>query len=93
MTEASDGRVAALRRAIEHPSIGSQSQLARLLTANMSREIKQGHVSHWLKNGLPAEYCPSVEKITGGDVTCEQLNDRADWAYLRAQVEPEASHV
>jgi len=26
---------------------------------------KHGHVSHWLKSGLPAIYCPTAEKATG----------------------------
>lgn len=26
---------------------------------------KHGHVSYWLKHGLPAIYCPAAEKATG----------------------------
>lgn len=74
----------ALRRAIAHPAIGSQSNLAALLSRETGRPIKQGHVSHWLKTGLPAAYCPSVEKLTGGAVRCEQLAPEVDWAVVRS---------
>ncbi|MDP1586305.1 MAG: YdaS family helix-turn-helix protein [Prosthecobacter sp.] len=32
---------------------------------------------------VPAERCPSVERETGGLVTCEELRPDVDWAYLR----------
>lgn len=74
----------ALRRAIAHPAVGSQSNLAALLSQETGRPIKQGHVSHWLKAGLPPAYCPSVEKLTGGAVRCEELAPEVDWAFLRS---------
>jgi DNA-binding transcriptional regulator YdaS (Cro superfamily) len=49
-------------------------------------------VQQWLINGVPAEHCPTIEKITSGKVLCEDLNSRVDWAYIRAsskQVEQE----
>lgn len=73
----------ALRRAIAHPAIGSQSNLAALLSQETGRPLKQGHVSHWLKTGLPPAYCPSVEKLTAGAVRCEELAPEVDWAVLR----------
>jgi len=77
--------IAALRRVIAHPSVGSQSNLAALLSDLTGRKLRQGHVSHWLKTGLPAIYCPSVEKLTGGDIRCEELAPEVDWAVLRAE--------
>jgi DNA-binding transcriptional regulator YdaS (Cro superfamily) len=45
-------------------------------------------VQQWMKNGVPAEYCPQIESLTGGDVLCEDLNSRVDWTYLRSTVKP-----
>lgn len=41
-------------------------------------------VQQWMKNGVPAEYCPRIEKMTGGDALCEDLNGRVDWTYIRS---------
>ena len=42
-------------------------------------------IQQWRISGVPAEYCPVIERATNGAVTCEEL--RADlseqWAYLR----------
>lgn len=40
-------------------------------------------VQQWLINGVPAEHCPTIEKMTNGEVRCEALNSRVDWAYIR----------
>lgn len=77
--------VAALRRAIGHANIGSQTNLATLLSRELGRPFRQGHVSHWLKVGVPAAYCPTVEKLTDGAVKCEELAPEVDWAVLRTQ--------
>lgn len=41
-------------------------------------------VQQWFVNGVPAEYCPQIERLTGGVVRCEELNEKVDWAYIRA---------
>lgn len=46
-------------------------------------------VQQWRTNGVPAEYCPTIEKLTEGRVRCEQLNPRVDWAFIRST----ASHA
>lgn len=33
---------------------------------------------------VPAEYCPSIERITHGAVTCEELRPDVEWSYLRS---------
>lgn len=64
----------ALQRAIERAD--GQTKLAIELTKRChsagllpkSRKISQSHVHTWVtrnKKGLPAEYCPFVEAITG----------------------------
>lgn len=66
---------------------GSQSKLAALCAK------KQAHFQKWLNSplGIPAEYCPLIEKATG--VTCERLRpDLADrWRYLRESGMPAGS--
>lgn len=41
-------------------------------------------VQQWFRNGVPAEYCPAIEKVTERLVTCEQLRPSVDWEYVRA---------
>ncbi|MFB9242384.1 MULTISPECIES: transcriptional regulator [Massilia] len=34
-------------------------------------------------NRVPAEHCTRIEELTGGEIRCEELNDRVDWAVVR----------
>ncbi|WP_109477782.1 helix-turn-helix domain-containing protein [Paraburkholderia sp. C35] len=51
--------------------------------------VSQGLVYQWLtgKRPVAAEQCPKIEELTGGEVRCEELNDRVDWAFVRASGE------
>ncbi len=41
-------------------------------------------VYEWITAGhVPAERCPEIERLTGGEVRCEELNARVDWAFVR----------
>lgn len=40
-------------------------------------------VQQWTRNGVPEKWCVEIEKISGGKVRCEELNDKVDWSYLR----------
>ncbi|MCE3262648.1 MAG: phage protein [Pseudoduganella sp.] len=40
-------------------------------------------VQQWMKNGVPEKWCVEIEKLTSGQVRCEELNDKVDWSYLR----------
>ena len=76
------GAMCALTRAFEY--LGSQAELARALG------VKQQVVSNWHRRGnVPADYCPSIEKATGGAVTCEDLRPDVDWAYPRQSARPD----
>jgi DNA-binding transcriptional regulator YdaS (Cro superfamily) len=50
--------------------------------------VVQAAVSNWRARGgtVPVEHCIAIERVTSGQVRCEQLRpDRAeDFAYLRA---------
>ncbi|MEJ2800607.1 helix-turn-helix domain-containing protein [Comamonadaceae bacterium PP-2] len=37
---------------------------------------------------LPAEHCPTLERLNDGRVRCEELRPDVDWAYLRRQPTP-----
>lgn len=45
--------------------------------------VKKAAVSNWRRRGIPAEYCPTIERLTARKVRCEDLNDSIDWAVLR----------
>ena len=66
-----------LARAVE--IVGSKAELAARL--NLTRAA----VWQWSMQGrkVPAEYCPSIERMTNGLVTCEQLRPDVEWSYIR----------
>lgn len=69
----------ALLKAIE--IVGSQQKLAELVG------VRQSHIAMWKKRGnVPAEYCPAIERATGGKVRCEDLRADVAWEVLRTQV-------
>lgn len=46
--------------------------------------VKPQVVHNWVVRGnVPADYCPTIEKVTSGAVKCEELRPDVDWAYLR----------
>lgn len=62
--------------------VGSQTRLAR----EIGNGITQAHVYYWLTHApvVPAEHCPSIERIVKHEVRCEDLNPRVDWWVLRS---------
>lgn len=42
-------------------------------------------VQSWLRNRVPAEYCPLIERATTGAVRCEDLRPDIAWDVLRMQ--------
>lgn len=66
----------ALSSAIE--IVGGQAALGKACG------VWQTAVSQWVKRGrVPAEYCPTIERVTGGKVRCEDLRPDVDWSVLR----------
>lgn len=77
-----------LERAIQ--IAGSQVKLAAALG------VRQGHVWKWLntaREGVPAKYCPEIERLTRREVTCEELRPDIDWGYVRGSKKAEAVPV
>lgn len=60
--------------------LGSQVALAAALG------VSKGAVNQWKGDGrrVPAEYCPVIERITSGAVTCEELRPDVEWEVIRA---------
>jgi DNA-binding transcriptional regulator YdaS (Cro superfamily) len=68
--------MAALDRAIK--CVGTVSEFADLVGACASAP------SMWrLRGRVPAEHCPTIERITGRAVRCEELRPDVDWHVLR----------
>ncbi|WP_327212924.1 YdaS family helix-turn-helix protein [Ramlibacter sp. Leaf400] len=42
-------------------------------------------VQSWVRNRVPAEYCPLIERATDGAVRCEELRPDVAWDVLRAK--------
>lgn len=59
--------------------LGGQRALAEMLG------VTPGRVGQWVMGDrVLADYCPKIERATGGAVRCETLRPDIDWAYLRA---------
>lgn len=55
------------------------------LAEAVGRGVVRQHIEHWLKAGrVSAEKCPEVAIATG--LSCEELNDRVNWALAREVV-------
>jgi DNA-binding transcriptional regulator YdaS (Cro superfamily) len=72
----------ALEKAVA--AVGSMQSLAEALG------VTKGAVSQWKLSGrrVPAEHCPSIERLTAGAVHCEELRPDVDWAFIRAGCTP-----
>lgn len=46
--------------------VGSETELAALLSQKLGRKIRQSHVQNWLKHSkkMPSELCIPIEEIT-----------------------------
>lgn len=52
--------------------------------------VTKGAVGQWKlpSRRIPAEYCPTIERLVSGAVRCEEMRPDVDWAYLRAASGP-----
>lgn len=69
--------------------LGSQKRLADLLG------VKAPTVSQWLKGQRPVPVlrCPEIERLTRGEVRCEDLRPDIEWEALRTQATPPSAPV
>lgn len=69
-------------KTIKH--FGSMSALARALKLSGYQVVQQ-----WIANSrVPAEHCVRIEELTQGRIRCEELNNRINWAVVRASATP-----
>lgn len=59
--------------------VGGQAALARLLN------VATPTVNQWVvgKRRIPAERCPTIERLVDRKVRCEEMRPDVDWAFLR----------
>lgn len=68
--------------------LGGPANAARVLNV---KDHRYQTVQSWLKNRIPAEYCPLIELRTterGTPVRCEDLRPDVAWGVLREQAAP-----
>jgi len=73
--------LAALDRAIEQMTLAG---LCREM--GVKYQLVQGWRNKERRFATPAEYCPAIERATGGKVRCEELRPDIDWAVLRRPI-------
>lgn len=81
MNEAPTPAQLAAERAIK--VLGGPVNAARVLQV---KDERHQTVQSWLRNRVPAEYCPAIERETrlmGDVVTCEQMRPDVAWGVLR----------
>lgn len=69
--------------------VGSQVALANELG------VTKAAVNQWKQEGrkVPAEHCPTIERLTNGAVCCEHLNSDVDWNYVRSHPDQCQQHA
>ncbi len=69
--------VSAIEKAVE--IVGGPGKMAAEF------DVSYQAVQDWIRTGrVPADRCPSIERLTEGAVTCEALRPDVEWAVLRA---------
>ncbi|NHR08390.1 helix-turn-helix domain-containing protein [Chromobacterium haemolyticum] len=50
----------------------------------IDRGINESAVYNWIARGqIPADHCPSLERLSGGKRRCEQMRSDVEWSVLR----------
>ncbi len=67
-------------KAIRVSDLKTVSALARKLG------VTRAAVEQWKDEGrrVPPKHCPEIEKLSNGEVRCEELNSEVDWQYVRS---------
>lgn len=48
-------------------------------------------IGNWKKRGVPSDYCPDIERLTG--IRCEELRPDVRWDVLRGQANSPSTHA
>ena len=65
---------------------GGKTSLMRKLNERGWAVTSHNTISQWRLNGVPADYCPDIEVLTG--VRCEELRPRTNWGLVRKARRP-----
>lgn len=66
---------------------GGQSIIARNLG------VSRAAVGQWKDRKIPAEFCPVIEEMTNGEMTCEDLRPDVRWDLVRKRRPPHPGRV
>jgi DNA-binding transcriptional regulator YdaS (Cro superfamily) len=75
MKRVTANEIAALQQAIN--LAGGPAELARAI------DVTRQRLHAWRR--APAEYAPTIERVTLRQVTCEQLREDVEWSVVRAR--------
>ena len=77
-----------MEKTISHEALKKAIALYPTLRAFAgAMDVSYQVVQQWLINGVPAAYCPKIERLSDGKVRCEELYEDAEWGYLRTTVD------
>jgi len=64
---------------MEHKNVLNDTKIRAIICADLG--VSQQSLTNWKQRGIPAEYCPRIELLTG--VRCEDLRPDVQWSVLR----------
>ena len=60
--------------------VGGLARMSELLSTP-GRAVTAQAVYNWrVRGSVPADFCPAIERLTKGQVRCEELRPDVDWA-------------
>lgn len=80
---------------MEHPldKAVRVSGLKTMTALALELGVTRAAADQWKEDGrrVPPKHCPPIEKLSNGEVKCEELNSEVDWQYVRStgQMPPE----
>lgn len=66
----------------EHPIDRAAKQIQGRASLARALNVSAAAIGNWKARGIPAEYCPEIERLTG--VPCEELRPDVQWHVLRS---------
>ena len=69
---------------MEHKNVLNDTKIRAIICADLG--VSQQSLTNWKQRGIPAEYCPRIELLTG--VRCEDLRPDVQWSVI-ANRQPE----
>ena len=64
---------------MKQTNVLNDTKIRAIICADLG--VSQQSLTNWKQRGIPAEYCPRIEALTG--VRCEDLRPDVQWSVLR----------